>query len=54
MPTRRSWRSWPDAVAELAPTAREMGMFGVPVEPAEGASAFERLLARTGRDPYWR
>ncbi|MEV5015845.1 TIGR03086 family metal-binding protein [Streptomyces sp. NPDC053780] len=42
------------AVAELAPTAREMGMFGVPVEPAAGASGFERLLAGTGRDPYWR
>ncbi|WND35930.1 TIGR03086 family metal-binding protein [Streptomyces sp. BB1-1-1] len=41
------------AVAELAPTAREMGVFGAPVTVAEGASEFERLLARTGRDPYW-
>ncbi|MEU5318529.1 TIGR03086 family metal-binding protein [Streptomyces sp. NPDC021056] len=40
------------AVDELAPTARTMGVFGEPVAEAEGASAFERLLARTGRDPY--
>lgn len=42
------------AVAELAPTARQMGVFGEPVPEPEGASEFERLLARTGRDPYWR
>lgn len=42
------------AVDELAPTARKMGVFGEPVPEAEGASAFERLLARTGRDPYRR
>lgn len=40
------------AVDELAPTARKMGVFGEPVPEAEGASTFERLLARTGRDPY--
>lgn len=40
------------SVDELAPTARKMGMFGEPVPEAEGASEFERLLARTGRDPY--
>ena len=40
------------AVDELAPTARTMGVFGEPVPEAEGASPFERLLARTGRDPY--
>ncbi|WP_240982486.1 TIGR03086 family metal-binding protein [Streptomyces sp. S3(2020)] len=40
------------AVDELAPTARKMGVFGEPVPEAEGASEFERLLARTGRDPY--
>ncbi|MFI6014964.1 TIGR03086 family metal-binding protein [Streptomyces sp. NPDC051243] len=40
------------AVDELAPTARRMGVFGEPVPVAEGASAFERLLARTGRNPY--
>ncbi|WP_370268989.1 TIGR03086 family metal-binding protein [Streptomyces sp. V4I8] len=42
------------AVDELAPTARKMGVFGEPVPVAEGASAFERLLARTGRNPHWR
>ncbi|WP_228044379.1 TIGR03086 family metal-binding protein [Streptomyces ferrugineus] len=41
------------AVAELAPTARKMGVFGEPVAEPEGASRFERLLARTGRDPHW-
>lgn len=40
------------AVAELAPTARKMGVFGEPVAERAGASAFERLLARTGRDAY--
>jgi len=40
-------------VAELEPTARKMGVFGEAVTAAEGASAFERLLARTGRDPRW-
>ncbi|MEU1177423.1 TIGR03086 family metal-binding protein [Streptomyces sp. NPDC005820] len=39
-------------VAELAPTARRMGVFGEPVAAREGAPAFERLLAATGRDPY--
>ncbi len=39
------------AVAELAPTARRMGMFGAPVPVPDGASAFERLLAQTGRAP---
>ncbi|MFE5819473.1 TIGR03086 family metal-binding protein [Streptomyces sp. NPDC056479] len=42
------------AVDELAPTARKMGVFAEPVPEPEDASAFERLLARTGRDPYWR
>ncbi|MFJ3509668.1 TIGR03086 family metal-binding protein [Streptomyces luteogriseus] len=41
------------AVDELTPTARRMGVFGEPVPVGEGASAFERLLARTGRDPHW-
>ncbi|MFD5334428.1 hypothetical protein [Streptomyces hawaiiensis] len=39
------------AVDELAPTARKTGVFGEPVQEGEDASAFERLLARTGRDP---
>jgi uncharacterized protein (TIGR03086 family) len=40
-------------VAELAPTARKTGVFAEPVPVGEGASPFERLLAQTGRDPYW-
>ncbi|MFE7159918.1 TIGR03086 family metal-binding protein [Streptomyces sp. NPDC057636] len=40
-------------VAELAPTARSMGVFGEAVPEPAGASAFERLLAATGRDPRW-
>ncbi|MGY0492510.1 TIGR03086 family metal-binding protein [Streptomyces sp. WG-D5] len=40
-----------DAVAELSPTARSMGVFGEPVRVGEDASEFERLLAATGRDP---
>ncbi|KUO20998.1 TIGR03086 family metal-binding protein [Streptomyces dysideae] len=40
-------------VAELAPTARATGVFRDPVPVAEGASAFERLLGQTGRDPRW-
>ncbi|WP_190137316.1 TIGR03086 family metal-binding protein [Streptomyces longispororuber] len=39
------------AVAEMAPTARSLGMFGDPVPVRDGASALERLLAATGRDP---
>ncbi|MGI5377315.1 TIGR03086 family metal-binding protein [Streptomyces sp. CA-251387] len=42
------------AVDELAPTARQMGVFGEPVPVAEGSSDFERLLAATGRDPHWK
>jgi uncharacterized protein (TIGR03086 family) len=42
------------AVDTLAPTARKMGVFGEPAPEPEGASRFERLLARTGRDPRWR
>ncbi|MGY0024710.1 TIGR03086 family metal-binding protein [Streptomyces sp. cg35] len=41
-----------DAVAELGPTAKEMGVFGAPVEVGEQAPPFFRLLAATGRDPY--
>ncbi|WP_246113944.1 TIGR03086 family metal-binding protein [Streptomyces montanus] len=41
------------AVAEMAPTARAMGVFAEPVPVAEDASPFERLLAATGRDPHW-
>ncbi|WP_329156565.1 TIGR03086 family metal-binding protein [Streptomyces anulatus] len=41
-------------LAAMAPQAREMKMFGEPFPVGEGASAFERLLAVTGRDPGWR
>ncbi|MFH9266124.1 TIGR03086 family metal-binding protein [Streptomyces sp. NPDC017546] len=41
-------------LAALAPQAREMKVFGEPFPVEEGATAFERLLAVTGRDPGWR
>ncbi|MCF2537913.1 TIGR03086 family metal-binding protein [Streptomyces sp. FB2] len=41
------------SVETLEPTARAMGAFGEPVPAPEGATAFELLLARTGRDPRW-
>ncbi|WP_329597696.1 TIGR03086 family metal-binding protein [Streptomyces pseudovenezuelae] len=41
------------AVAQLAPTARKMGVFGESVAVSGEASEFERLLGRTGRDPGW-
>lgn len=41
------------AFAMLAPKAREGKMFGEPVPVPAGASAFERVLALTGRDPDW-
>ncbi|MEU5220112.1 TIGR03086 family metal-binding protein [Streptomyces sp. NPDC020807] len=40
-----------EEVEKMAPMAREMNVFGDSVELPEGASAFERLLATTGRDP---
>ncbi|MFF8847125.1 TIGR03086 family metal-binding protein [Streptomyces sp. NPDC015127] len=45
------------AFAELAPTARRMGVFGeeYPLpDGGAGASDLDRLLALTGRDPEWR
>ncbi|MFB8105034.1 MULTISPECIES: TIGR03086 family metal-binding protein [Streptomyces] len=41
-------------LAALAPQAREMKVFGEPFPVGEGATAFERVLAVTGRDPGWR
>jgi len=38
-------------VEQLAPMARKTSVFGDEVEPPEDATAFERLLAMTGRDP---
>ena len=41
------------ALAEMAPMARQGGVFGEPVEVGDDASAFDRVLALTGRDPHW-
>ncbi|HWU10885.1 MAG TPA: TIGR03086 family metal-binding protein [Streptomyces sp.] len=41
-------------LAALAPQAREMKVFGDPFPVPPGATAFERVLAVTGRDPGWR
>ncbi|MFE7048469.1 TIGR03086 family metal-binding protein [Streptomyces californicus] len=40
-------------LAAMAPQAREMKVFGEPFPVGEDATAFERLLAVTGRDPGW-
>lgn len=40
-------------LAALAPQAREMKVFGEPFPVGTGATAFERVLAVTGRDPGW-
>lgn len=36
-----------------APANDDGGLFGPPVEPGDGASALDRLVAMTGRDPGW-
>ncbi|WP_371791114.1 TIGR03086 family metal-binding protein [Streptomyces sp. NBC_01471] len=41
------------ALADMAPMARAGGVFGEPVPVAAGASAFDQVLAVTGRDPRW-
>ncbi|MCX4724697.1 TIGR03086 family metal-binding protein [Streptomyces sp. NPDC090052] len=41
------------ALADMAPMARAGGVFGEPVPVAAGASAFDQVLALTGRDPHW-
>ncbi|MFH9727014.1 TIGR03086 family metal-binding protein [Streptomyces sp. NPDC017254] len=44
-----------EEVERMAPTARKMSVFGEAVELPGDATAFERLLATTGRDPRaWR
>ncbi|AXK33756.1 TIGR03086 family protein [Streptomyces armeniacus] len=40
-------------LGQLGPLPREMKVFGEPVPVGDGASAFDRLLAATGRDPAW-
>ncbi|OZV80210.1 TIGR03086 family protein [Micromonospora echinospora] len=42
-----------DLAARLAPTARERGVFGAVVEPADTGDDLDRLLCLTGRDPAW-
>lgn len=46
-------RALEELVAAMGPTARTMGVFGEPVPVPAEASAFEALLASTGRDPRW-
>ncbi|MEU4091423.1 TIGR03086 family metal-binding protein [Streptomyces sp. NPDC026673] len=46
-------RALEELVAAMGPTARTMGVFGEPAPVPAGASAFEALLASTGRDPRW-
>lgn len=46
-------RALEELVAAMGPTARKMGVFGEPAPVPAGASAFEALLAGTGRDPRW-
>lgn len=41
------------ALAQMAPMARQGGVFGEPVEVGDDASPFDRVLALTGRDPHW-
>ncbi|MFG2982164.1 TIGR03086 family metal-binding protein [Streptomyces sp. NPDC048258] len=40
-------------IGDLAPAARDAGMFDEPKQVATDASRFEELLAATGRDPGW-
>ncbi|MDG4857290.1 TIGR03086 family metal-binding protein [Streptomyces sp. T-3] len=41
------------AVAEIAPQARQAGVFGEPVDVPESTTGLDRVLAVTGRDPFW-
>ncbi|WP_283136035.1 TIGR03086 family metal-binding protein [Rhizohabitans arisaemae] len=38
----------------MAPQGRQMGIFGEEVAVSDDASAFERALALSGRDPAWK
>jgi len=42
-----------DGVAGFAELGRQIGLFGTAVDVPSTASAFDRLLAITGRDPAW-
>ncbi|MFB7285360.1 TIGR03086 family metal-binding protein [Actinacidiphila glaucinigra] len=52
-PDAEGLRALEELVAAMGPTARKMGVFGEPAPMPAGASAFEALLAGTGRDPRW-
>lgn len=41
------------ALAAMAPQARRVKAFGQPFPVPPGATAFERVLTVTGRDPGW-
>lgn len=41
------------AIEDLAPAARDAGIFDAPKQVPADASPFEALLAATGRDPGW-
>ncbi|WP_447038114.1 TIGR03086 family metal-binding protein [Streptomyces sp. DSM 118878] len=43
-----------EAVEEMGPMARKMGVFEEAASVPAGATPFERLLAATGRAPHWR
>lgn len=60
MATGQPYAPSPEAVKDLhgmvdmmAEQARAMKVFGPPVPPPAGASDFELLLAKAGRDPMW-
>ncbi|GAA3082299.1 TIGR03086 family metal-binding protein [Streptomyces olivoverticillatus] len=40
-------------VAELAPTGRQMSIFGAPFPAGANPTPFEEILAITGRNPRW-
>jgi uncharacterized protein (TIGR03086 family) len=39
---------------QMGDTGRQMGAFGPEVTAPDGAGDFDRMLARTGRDPQWK
>ena len=40
-------------VVDMGDQGRQMGIYGAPVPAGDGAPAFERALALSGRDPHW-
>ncbi len=41
-------------VTDMAPQGREHGVFGSEVDVPDSASALDKALGRSGRDPSWR